>query len=79
MMPNEIISYLEMSRREGASLQRGMNFGLAMKAAAAPKKGGRMLVGIAVTTFHHPITKTTRRVDRRSTHSYCPGQHDPVR
>jgi hypothetical protein len=25
---NEIISYLEMCRREGASLQRGMNFGL---------------------------------------------------
>lgn len=28
-MPNEIISYLEMCGREGASLQRGMNFGLA--------------------------------------------------
>ena len=28
-MPNEIISYFEMCRREGASLQRGMNFGLA--------------------------------------------------
>jgi hypothetical protein len=28
-MPNEIISYLEMCRRENASLQRGMNFGLA--------------------------------------------------
>lgn len=27
-MANEIISYLEMCRREGASLQRGMNFGL---------------------------------------------------
>ena len=27
-MPNEIISYFEMCRREGASLQRGMNFGL---------------------------------------------------
>jgi hypothetical protein len=27
-MPNEIISYLEMCRREGVSLQRGMNFGL---------------------------------------------------
>jgi hypothetical protein len=27
-MTNEIISYLEMCRREGASLQRGMNFGL---------------------------------------------------
>jgi hypothetical protein len=27
-MPNEIISYLEMCRREGSSLQRGMNFGL---------------------------------------------------
>lgn len=26
-MPNEIISYLEMCQREGASLQRGMNFG----------------------------------------------------
>jgi hypothetical protein len=26
-MPNEIISYLEMCRREGVSLQRGMNFG----------------------------------------------------
>lgn len=28
-MDNEIISYLEMCRREGASLQRGMNFRLA--------------------------------------------------
>ncbi len=28
-MPNEIISYLEMCQREAASLQRGMNFGLA--------------------------------------------------
>src|SRR6266446_2394443 len=28
-MQNEIISYLEMCRRENASLQRGMNFGLA--------------------------------------------------
>ena len=28
-MPNEIISYFEMCRRENASLQRGMNFGLA--------------------------------------------------
>jgi hypothetical protein len=27
-MANEIISYLEMCRREGLSLQRGMNFGL---------------------------------------------------
>ena len=27
-MPNEIISYLDMCRREGVSLQRGMNFGL---------------------------------------------------
>ncbi len=27
-MANEIIPYLEMCRREGASLQRGMNFGL---------------------------------------------------
>ena len=27
-MPNEIISYVEMCRREGVSLQRGMNFGL---------------------------------------------------
>ena len=27
-MANEIISYLEMCRREGMSLQRGMNFGL---------------------------------------------------
>jgi len=27
-MANEIISYLEMCRREGVSLQRGMNFGL---------------------------------------------------
>jgi hypothetical protein len=27
-MANEIISYLEMCRREGTSLQRGMNFGL---------------------------------------------------
>jgi hypothetical protein len=27
-MPNEIISYLEMCRRERASLQRGMNFGM---------------------------------------------------
>lgn len=27
-MPNEIIPYLEMCRREAASLQRGMNFGL---------------------------------------------------
>ena len=27
-MPNEIISYIEMCRREGVSLQRGMNFGL---------------------------------------------------
>ena len=27
-MPNEIISYIEMCRRENASLQRGMNFGL---------------------------------------------------
>lgn len=27
-MENEIISYLEMCRREGVSLQRGMNFGL---------------------------------------------------
>ena len=27
-MPNEIISYLEMCRREGVSLQRGMNFQL---------------------------------------------------
>ena len=27
-MPNEILSYLEMCEREGASLQRGMNFGL---------------------------------------------------
>ena len=27
-MANEIISYLEMCHREGASLQRGMNFGL---------------------------------------------------
>lgn len=27
-MPNEIISYLEMCRREGVSLQRGMNFDL---------------------------------------------------
>jgi len=26
--PNEIISYLEMCRREGMSLQRGMNFAL---------------------------------------------------
>jgi len=26
--PNEIVSYLEMCRREGASLQRGMNFRL---------------------------------------------------
>jgi len=27
-MANEIISYLDMCRREGVSLQRGMNFGL---------------------------------------------------
>jgi hypothetical protein len=27
-MSNEIISYLEMCQREGASLQRGMNYGL---------------------------------------------------
>ena len=27
-MANEIISYIEMCQREGASLQRGMNFGL---------------------------------------------------
>lgn len=27
-MPNEILSYLEMCRREATSLQRGMNFGL---------------------------------------------------
>jgi hypothetical protein len=27
-MANEIISYLEMCRREGVSLQRGMNFGI---------------------------------------------------
>ena len=27
-MANEIIPYLEMCRREGVSLQRGMNFGL---------------------------------------------------
>ncbi|MFL6450085.1 MAG: YDG/SRA domain-containing protein [Bryobacteraceae bacterium] len=27
-MANEIISYIEMCRREGASLQRGMNFGI---------------------------------------------------
>ncbi len=27
-MANEIISHLEMCRREGVSLQRGMNFGL---------------------------------------------------
>ncbi len=27
-MANEVISYLEMCRREGISLQRGMNFGL---------------------------------------------------
>lgn len=27
-MPNEIIPYIEMCRRENASLQRGMNFGL---------------------------------------------------
>lgn len=27
-MPNEIIPYIEMCRREGTSLQRGMNFGL---------------------------------------------------
>jgi hypothetical protein len=27
-MANEIISYFEMCRREGTSLQRGMNFGL---------------------------------------------------
>lgn len=27
-MANEIISYLEMCRRERVSLQRGMNFGL---------------------------------------------------
>ena len=27
-MPNEIISYVEMCRREGVSLQRGMNFGI---------------------------------------------------
>lgn len=27
-MPNEIISYLDMCRREGASLQRGMNYSL---------------------------------------------------
>lgn len=27
-MANEIVSYLEMCRREGVSLQRGMNFGL---------------------------------------------------
>lgn len=27
-MINEVISYIEMCRREGASLQRGMNFGL---------------------------------------------------
>jgi hypothetical protein len=27
-MPNEIIPYIEMCRREGSSLQRGMNFGL---------------------------------------------------
>ncbi len=27
-MENEVISYLEMCRREGVSLQRGMNFGL---------------------------------------------------
>lgn len=27
-MANEIISYLEMCRREGVNLQRGMNFGL---------------------------------------------------
>jgi hypothetical protein len=25
---NEVVSYLEMCRREGTSLQRGMNFGL---------------------------------------------------
>lgn len=28
-MENEVIAYLEMCRREGVSLQRGMNFGLA--------------------------------------------------
>lgn len=28
IMPNEIISYIEMCQREGASLQRGMNFRL---------------------------------------------------
>ena len=28
-MENEIIPYIEMCRREGVSLQRGMNFGLA--------------------------------------------------
>jgi hypothetical protein len=27
-MPNEIVSYLDMCRREGASLQRGMNYSL---------------------------------------------------
>jgi hypothetical protein len=27
-MANEIISYIEMCRRESASLQRGMNFGI---------------------------------------------------
>jgi hypothetical protein len=27
-MPNEVISYIEMCRREGTSLQAGMNFGL---------------------------------------------------
>ena len=27
-VPNEIIPYLEMCRREGVSLQRGMNFSL---------------------------------------------------
>ena len=27
-MPNEIIPYIEMCRREGVSLQRGMNFEL---------------------------------------------------
>ena len=27
-MANEIIPYIEMCRREGVSLQRGMNFGI---------------------------------------------------
>jgi hypothetical protein len=73
-MANEIISYLEMCRREGVSLQRGMNFQLAGSHSVilmslrenAPYEDRVELDGSTIVNEGHDTPRSGKKPDPKS-------------